>query len=197
MGVDDDELRARVLGVGDVLPHLDLGIDGVGAHEQDVVGIHEILGFALIEPLDAATREAGVRRRVERVLPFAAAAGRAVDAAHRILDARIRIGALDARAALQARAVVEVRLRQHVAHVAVSREYAVLAERTGPRAGAVELLAQIGRIGGNVLVHLKIARARRLAGRECACGCGACRHGGGSFDEVAARQRLSHISLLL
>ena len=157
MGVDDDELRARVLGVGDVLPHLDLGIDGVGAHEQDVVGIHEILGFALIEPLDAATREAGVRRRVERVvpfraaerieqahdearvaveralgsatalivgvgerpvlrldlfpfgddlvyrlfprdaLPFAAAAGRAVDAAHRILDARIQRAYSDAR----------------------------------------------------------------------------------------------------
>ena len=240
--VDAHDLGAGLLGVGEVLPHLDLGAHRVAAEEQDVVRVHEVLGLGLVEPLDAAAGEARVRGVVERVVPLGAAQGveeahdeagvsveralraaaalvvgvgeraevrlgllplvhdelhglvprdalplacaarGAVDALHGIADAGLGVRPLDARASLEARAVVEVGLGQHVAHVAVARVDVVLAERAAPAAGAGVLLL-LGRLVSEGGARGKV---RGLLGGGEAFQRHACADGGRCFDEASA-----------
>ena len=72
-GVDANELRASSLCISNVLPHLNLCANGVGTHQQNIVGVDKVLRFGLVEPLDATTGKTGVGSSVERIMPVGAA----------------------------------------------------------------------------------------------------------------------------
>ena len=141
----------------------------LGTATAHVDGVRErAVGFRGLLPL-LADELAGLFPR--DALPLAAAAGRALDALHGVLDARFGIGARDARLALEAGAEGIVLLRAHVHDVAIAHIDVVLAERAAPAAGAEVLVAGDGQLGFLllVLIGLQILHvAARAAGGQSA-----------------------------